>query len=89
MIQMEMALARRTDPGTSHVAAARVDVPKAERQVLNALATLGGKGINNEIAEVLDLRVNATSPRMKPLEKKGLVRRTEYRRDRQIVWELT
>ena len=60
----------------------------AERQVLQCLRALGGKAINNEIAEHLGCRVNASSPRMRPLEKKGLVRRTKERRNRQIVWEL-
>ena len=82
------AYARRSDPLTSHEAAARVDVQSAERQVLQCLRALGGKAINNEIAEHLGCRVNASSPRMRPLEKKGLVRRTKERRNRQIVWDL-
>lgn len=82
------AFARRTDPDTSHQAAVSVDVQRAEKQVLCCLRSLGGKAINNEIAEFLGVRVNASSPRMKPLEKKGLVRRTDERRNRQIVWQI-
>jgi hypothetical protein len=47
------AYARKSDPETSHDAAASVDVQKAERDVLNCMRSLGGKAINNEIAEFL------------------------------------
>ena len=82
------ALARRGDPVTSYEAAASINVQRAENQVLETLRDLGGKAINNEIAEHIGCRVNASSPRMKPLERKGKVRRTEERRNRQIVWEI-
>ena len=83
----ETALARSSDPETSHDAAARVDVARAEGRVLDCLRVLG-KANNNEIAEYLGCRVNASSPRIAPLCRKGLVRNSGERRDRQIVWEL-
>ena len=79
--------ARSSDPETSHDAAARVDVARAEGRVLDCLRVLG-KANNNEIAEYLGCRVNASSPRIAPLCRKGLVRNSGERRDRQIVWEL-
>ena len=83
----ETALARASDPDTSHDAAASVNVARAEGRVLDCLRVMG-KANNNEIAEYLGCRVNASSPRIAPLCRKGLVRNSGLRRNRQIVWEL-
>ena len=83
----ETALARASDPDTSHDAAASVNVARAEGRVLDCLRVVG-KANNNEIAEYLGCRVNASSPRIAPLCRKGLVRNSGLRRNRQIVWEL-
>ena len=83
----ETALARASDPDTSHDAAASVNVARAEGRVLDCLRVMG-KANNNEIAEYLCCRVNASSPRIAPLCRKGLVRNSGLRRNRQIVWEL-
>ena len=83
----ETALARASDPDTSHDAAASVNVARAEGRVLDCLRVMG-KANNNEIAEYLACRVNASSPRIAPLCRKGLVRNSGLRRNRQIVWEL-
>ncbi len=80
------ALARSSDPDTSKDAAARVNVSKRERQVLDALKSLGDKATTREIADRSGVELLTVSPRLKPLEAKGLVRRTEARRDGAIVW---
>ena len=82
------ALARSADPETSKDAARRVDVTKREREALEGLRRLGGSGTSTEIAEVMGADKWSISPRMKPLEDKGELRRTDERRNKQIVWEL-
>ena len=83
------ALARRTDPDTSHVAALTVDANRLERLVAALLQEHPDGLIVKEIASLLDIDKWSISPRMKPLEEKGLVQRTADRRDRSIVWKPT
>ena len=83
------ALARRTDPDTSHVAALTVDANRLEGLVVALLERHPDGLIVKEIASLLDVAQVSISPHMKPLEKKELVRRTTIRRERSIVWKST
>ena len=82
------AMARRTDPDTSHIAALTVDANKLEKLVVSALAQYPDGCTVKEISAILDIDKWSISPRMKPLEGKGLVERTAERRDRSIVWRI-
>lgn len=95
------AYARVSDPDTSRLAAEAMRgkaAGRVERIVLDAMGRLGGSGTAYQIeVEVQRLHPNidsnTTSPRLKPLEKKRYVRRTERRgpgrsNRRQIVWEV-
>jgi DNA-binding MarR family transcriptional regulator len=82
-------LARRSDPQTSHDAAARAQetVSDLELQVLACLI-LYGPLTSHAIAAYIERSLVAVSPRMKPLEQRGLVVRagTDARR---TLWEVT
>lgn len=88
------AFARRTDPGTSKYAAARVDVSAKEKVVLDSLKAYG-PGNGHEVAARTGMRLNTVTPRFKPLLKKGLIRNAltqdggHLKRERQLVWEAT
>ena len=88
--QYEDAFARNTDPQTSHDAAARAmsKVSLLEYDVIGQLQR-GGPQTTGEIAAKAEISLVSISPRMKPLEKKGLVLRTDSRRRGSIVWTLT
>lgn len=96
------ALARRADPDTSKEAADSMKGAKAGRLELivrDAMIRLGGSGTAFEIeVEVQrvhpNIHANTSAPRLKPLERKGLVARTDRRGPgrgtrKQIVWEVT
>ncbi len=96
------ALARSSDPETSKLAADSVkgeEAGRVERIVLDALLRLGGDAtayqIELEVQRVHPgLDSNSITPRLKPLERKGLVIRTDRRGPgrgtrKQIVWEVT
>lgn len=72
------ALARNTDPQTSHDAAADVQdrVSRAEALVLRALHSQAPL-IWDEIAEITGLRPGTVSPRFAPMIRKGLIERRE------------
>lgn len=70
----EGAYARNSDPGPSHEAAQRVDVNKMEAAVMVALRA-NGPMTSNEISLATGIHQWTISPRMKPLEDKGLVER--------------
>ena len=93
------AHARGEDPETSKEAAAAMrgrEAAKAEQIVLDALLRLGGAGTAYEIEVEVQrihpgMHAHTITPRMKPLERKNLVERTDKRgRGRgtrmQIVW---
>lgn len=99
---MTEALARRTDPETSHAAAAVVDVNKLERAVLLHLSHVHMVGLTcSEIALKAQEPRDSISPRMKGLVTKQLVEdsgekrvpivpRTEGKRQpKQIIWKIT
>lgn len=91
---MYAGLSRNDDPGTSHDAADSVTtkIPNLNKLVLDCLEEEKrgpGKGMTSkEIAADLGLDHVTISPRMKPLEKLGMVRRTIRRRKKSIVWEV-
>jgi hypothetical protein len=76
--------ARRTDPATSHDAAASMEESaSAQRQaILDELESLGEKGATNDEMDVLlGWRTGTTSRRMVELIRIGLVVRTSLKRD--------
>jgi DNA-binding MarR family transcriptional regulator len=74
------ALARATDPGTSHDAAQSVSATVLEAQVLRAIRDSGDRGATlDEIMERTGLEKVTASPRAKPLEGKGLIVRAGKR----------
>jgi len=91
---MYLGLSRNTDPITSHDAAdeATKKIPQLNKLILDCLESnkrAGGNGMTSkEIAEAVNRSHVAVSPRMKPLEQRGMVRRTERHRDRSIVWQI-
>jgi DNA-binding transcriptional ArsR family regulator len=68
-----LAAARRTDPPTSHAAAARAPVSEHCRRILDALAS--GPAGQSGIAERTGLSVAAVSKRLPELRRAGLVER--------------
>jgi DNA-binding MarR family transcriptional regulator len=85
--QEEPARARRTDPETSKDAARSVHVSLLEMTVVSCLKFVGNS-TTSEIARWARIPLVSISPRMKPLEEKGLVQRTTERREHKIVWKL-
>ena len=83
------ALSRTSDPQTAHDAARRVNVTGLEQSVLAALHRTGNGATTHEIAAEMKVEWTSVSPRMAPLERKGLVERTLFRRDGRIVWVAT
>lgn len=83
------AHARRTDPATSHEAAASVSmrVTDLELKVLAALV-LRGPSTSHQLAEYMGESLVTVSPRMAPLEARGLVKRAG-RTERRTLWDVT
>ena len=83
------AHARRTDPATSHEAAASVSmrVTDLELKVLAALVPRG-PSTAHQLAEYIGESLVTVSPRMAPLEARGMVVRAG-RADRRTLWEVT
>lgn len=81
------AFARGTDPSTSHLAAYHVDAATLERIVWEAL-WIYGPMTSTEICEKTGHHAWGISPRLKPLETKGLVERIgfKYTPRKQILW---
>jgi hypothetical protein len=67
------ALARSSDPETSHAAAASLNTTEMEGMVLSALQMLPEGATTIQIARALNLAPWSISPRMKPLCAKGFV----------------
>jgi DNA-binding MarR family transcriptional regulator len=70
------ALARATDPGTSHEAAAKVDVTTTEAKVLEVIRLFPEGAIADDIAKWSGLRDGSVTPRLKPLVLKGWIEPT-------------
>lgn len=84
--------ARRTDPRTSHDAAASINMPMLEAAVYGCLKA-HGPCTSFEVADILRLSLVTVSPRLRPLADKGLVRDSGERRlgqsgRKQTVWEI-
>ncbi|MEX3635992.1 MarR family transcriptional regulator [Paraburkholderia sp. BR14320] len=77
-----MSVYRQADPSTSKDAFRSVNVSHAEALVLEALHRFGESrgGTTEEIAEAAHLSLQTVTPRIKPLEAKGLVYRNGERR---------
>ncbi|MFL6229319.1 MAG: helix-turn-helix domain-containing protein [Pyrinomonadaceae bacterium] len=82
--------ARRSDPDTSRAAARSVDTQRVEQVVLDALKLAPAGLTTEELVDRTGLSLVTVSPRMKPLERKGLVRRGAKRANSSgrsaIVW---
>jgi len=90
----EQGRARHTDPDTSREAAESVDATRLQSLVLGALKSAGPSGLTTEeLSERLNLSLVTVSPRLSPMEKKGLVARAGRRPNRSgrtaIVWRAT
>ena len=78
-----VALARKSDPGTSHAAAREVRGERAnrlERQVLAAIEESKNGLTMHEICSATGLPWNTASPRIRPMIGKGLVEDSGTRR---------
>lgn len=86
---MSTALARNSDPETSHAAAEHVDTETLETRVLFALALFQEYGATtHQIAAYLGLSLVTISPRMAPLRRKGKVIDSGVRDNGRTVWQL-
>jgi len=84
---------RINDPDTSVDAANAVRANKGEQECLTLVQNAGSQGITNtEAATMLGRLANATSPRWRPMVRKGLIRDSGLRREnsvsgrKEIVW---
>lgn len=88
--------ARRTDPQTSHDAAAHATTKSSERvkKIIRVLQAQPNGATSAEIAHMLGVPRDFISPLMPKLEEKDMVHRTDARRrdahskQKQIVWYL-
>ena len=90
---MNAALARNTDPATSHQAAFAFDPESLKTRILLALAVFRYGATTHEIADYLRESLVSVSPRMRPLVNAGKIRDSGLRnrapgRSPRIVWEL-
>ncbi len=88
------AHARRSDPPTSHAAALGVNVTQRQAEVLRALAHFYVEGaIAEEICDYSCKPWNSVTPRLRPLQRQGLVRENGRKKAStgrmQIVWIIT
>lgn len=82
----DITVSRHRDAKASNEANARIRNSKSEdRAAVWALATRLGEFTSKEIALRLDKPLNAISGRISELKAAGLIRETEYRRDRCAV----
>lgn len=88
----DQALARHTDPETSHDAADSVPATKLEAKILAVLKGIARPGATTEeLAQLTQLSLVTVSPRMKPMQRKHLVVDSGFRRRglsgrNQIIW---
>lgn len=76
------AMARTEDPQTSQDAAASVNVQQQEDWIEKLLRQAGDDGLTTaEMGELTGRTRDSFSPRMKPMERKGVVVRTGKRRN--------
>jgi len=76
------ALARHTDPSTSHMAAESVDATRLEGLVMDVINCYGTTGcISDEVRHCLPWLSHSTvTPRFRPLTNKGLIVRDSSKR---------
>lgn len=69
------AYARRTDPSTSHIAARSLDdeLPRLELVVLKAVRKTARGATSHELEKSTGLSLVTISPRLRPLQRKGLI----------------
>jgi DNA-binding IclR family transcriptional regulator len=84
-LPMSDAVARHSDPETSHAAAESVDTAALERFVLEALRERPDGATSEELADETGLSLVTISPRLKPLEGKNLAVRDGKRKNRSGV----
>ena len=87
----DRARARKSDPDTSHIAAAQVNMGERQARVLQML--VGHPDTSYGVAARLGLGIEVVSPAFRPLARKGLIRDSGRReigeRGRaRIVWEV-
>lgn len=78
------AAARAIDPATSK---GKRKVNKYEEEVLAHLSLIG-PSTGKEIASLSQQPLNCITPRFAPLRRKGLIKDSGVKRDKQIVWVL-
>jgi len=71
------AYARRTDPETSHEAAAKVNIPKSRQVTLDAL-TNHGPMTNEQVGLITGVDLTSISPTFRPLARMGLIREQRH-----------
>jgi DNA-binding MarR family transcriptional regulator len=77
----EYGAARNTDPLTSKAAAESINATRLEAIVLAAITRSGSRGMTSEeAAAAVSMELGSITPRLSPLEQKGLIRRTDARR---------
>ena len=86
----EVPTARADDPATSK---GKRRVNKYEQAVLDTLRMGGDSGLptgftGKDIANFTGQPLNCVTPRFAPLRRKGLIKDSGVRRDKQIVWVL-
>lgn len=83
------ASARRGDPRTSKEAAASIEVAPIEQRIVDCLKSFGPM-TTTEITEKSGIEFKTVTPRLRPMERRGVVRATgEYRfhgSRRSMVW---
>lgn len=80
----ETPAARANDPVTSK---GKRKVNKYEEEVLAQLSIVG-PSTGKEIASLSQQPLNCITPRFAPLRRKGLIKDSGIKRDKQIVWVL-
>ena len=84
------AYARRTDPATSHSAAAGADTERLKVAILDALEAEPAGLTTLELEERLGIQRVSISPRMRPLQRAGRIQEAGTRAcngRRSIVWK--
>ena len=76
-----MGLSRKTDPRTSQEAGNSVNVTEREHAVLKTMRQRRRALTTVEISEFSGIPLWTVSPRMKPLEEKGLIQRVGTKRN--------
>lgn len=84
-------LARHSDPSTSHDAARSLSTTHLEDLVFDAVRDSGSVGVTlDDLVQITNLEKVTVSPRLAPLERKGLVfrqgKRPGHSSRQQTIW---